>query len=117
MISINEQSIIETAKIIATVAILFVWLVRYDNIKKEFLEYNYPSWFRDFVGILKISFIIMLHSNHNQVVLIGAFGIFILMSGAVLTHIKAKSTFRKYIASVSMLIICSLILYYTFQII
>ena len=109
------ENIVESMKIIATVAIFFVWFVRYDNIKKEFSEYNYPDWFRDLVGILKISFIVMLHSKDNQVVLFGVIGISILMSVAVITHIRMKSTFRKYIASVSMLIICSIILYSTIQ--
>ena len=104
------ENIVEAFKIIVTVAIFFVWFVRYDNIKKEFLEYKYPSWFRDLVGILKISFTVMLHSDHNEIVLIGAFGILILMLGAVITHIRVRSDFRKYIASVSMFIILSIIM-------
>ena len=104
------ENIVEAFKIIVTVAIFFVWFVRYDNIKKEFLQYKYPSWFRDLVGILKISFTVMLHSIHNEIILIGAFGILILMLGAVFTHIRVKSNFRKYIASVSMFIILSIIM-------
>ena len=104
------ENIVEAFKIIVTVAIFFVWFVRYDNIKKEFLEYRYPSWFRDLVGILKISFTVMLHSAYNEIVLIGAFGILILMLGAVITHIRVRSDFRKYIASVSMFIILSVIM-------
>ncbi len=109
----NINNYVEALKVIVTVAILFVWLVRYDNIKKEFIEYRFPSWFRDLVGILKISFSLMLHSDNNQVVLIGSFGILSLMLGAVFTHIRNKSTFRKYIASVLMFTICSLIFYST----
>ena len=41
--------IVEPLKIIVTVAIFFVWFVRYENIKKEFNEYGYPNWFRDFI--------------------------------------------------------------------
>ena len=105
-------NIIQCLKIIVTTAIFFVWFVRYENIKKEFKEYNLPDWFRDLIGILKISFTIMLHSNSNQVVIIGTFGIFFLMVGAVYTHIRIKNNFRKYIASVSMLCMCGLILYF-----
>ena len=103
--------ILECLKIIATISILFVWFVRYDNIKKEFEAYNFPTWFRDLIGILKISFIIMLHSNINQVATIGATGITILMLGAVFTHFRMKNNFRRYIASITMLVICSIILY------
>ena len=69
------------------------------------------SWFRDLIVILKISFIIMLHSNINQVATIGATGITILMLGAVFTHFRMKNNFRRYIASITMLVICSIILY------
>ena len=109
--------IVEPLKIIVTVAIFFVWFVRYENIKKEFNEYGYPNWFRDLVGILKISFTVMLHSNIKEVVVIGSSGILILMLGAVLTHIKVESDFRKYIASVTMLTISILILIFTMKLI
>jgi hypothetical protein len=108
---LDIQYMVESVKIIATVAIFFIWFIRYDNIKKEFLEYGYPTWFRDLVGILKISFSIMLHSSLDNVVAIGSIGIAMLMSGAVFTHIKVKSSFRKYIASVAMLSISAFILF------
>lgn len=109
------DNIVEALKIVVTVAIFFVWFVRYENIKKEFAEYNYPKWFRDLIGILKISFTVMLHSNDKEIVLIGSAGILCLMLGAVGTHIKVESDFRKYIASVSMLIITGTILSYTLK--
>ena len=107
------ETLIQSLKIITTVAILFVWVIRYDNIKKEFLEYGYPTWFRDLVGVLKISLCVMLHSSSDNVVIIGAVGISILMIGAVFTHLKMKSTFRKYIASVAMLSVAVFILFFT----
>tara|TARA_X000001036_G_scaffold438622_1_gene486979 strand:+ start:2029 stop:2352 length:324 start_codon:yes stop_codon:yes gene_type:complete len=100
----------EIIKIIISIAIIFVWFIRYDNIRKEFSEYNYPNWLRDFIGILKISFIVMLHSRTKEIELLGISGLFILMLGAVLTHIKIKSEFKKYIASVIMLILCIILL-------
>ena len=102
--------LLDAFKIIVTSAIFFVWFIRYDNIKKEFKEYNLPTWFRDLVGILKISFSVMIHSNDKYTVLIGSLGILALMLGAVITHIRMKNNFRKYIASVAMLTITSFIL-------
>ena len=107
------SNFIEALKIITTVSIFFVWFIRYDNIKKEFKEYNLPRWFRDLVGILKISFTVMLHSSSKEVVMLGSLGIVFLMVGAVITHIRMKSTFRKYIASVTMLTISLTIFYFT----
>ena len=104
------DSLVDALKIISSVAIFFVWVVRYDNIKKEFVEYNLPSWVRDLVGILKLSFATMLQFSNEEVVQIGALGISILMLGAVVTHLRLKSNFRRYIASVAMLTISVFIL-------
>ena len=105
--------IIEAIKIIITVSVFFVWFVRYRNIKREFVKYGYPRWFRDLVGILKISFSIMLHSSMNSIVVIGSLGISILMIGAFFTHMKINNPFREYIASLVMLTISTMVLYFT----
>lgn len=107
------NNIIGALKVISGVAIFFVWVVRYDNIKREFEEYRLPSWLRDFTGILKISFACMLQFSNNEVVILGALGISFLMTAAVITHIKLKSNFRMYIASVVMLLMSILILYFS----
>ena len=104
------DNVVEALKIISSVAIFFVWVVRYDNIKKEFIEYNLPTWVRDLVGILKISFAAMLQFSNEELVKIGALGISVLMFGAVVTHLRLKSNFRRYIASVAMLSISVFIL-------
>ena len=107
------NNIIEALRVVSGVAIYFVWVVRYDNIKREFEEYHLPTWLRDFTGILKISFACMLQSSNNEVVLLGALGISFLMSAAVITHVRLKSNFRRYIASVVMLLNSVLILYFS----
>tara|TARA_B110000263_G_scaffold146665_1_gene127206 strand:+ start:417 stop:755 length:339 start_codon:yes stop_codon:yes gene_type:complete len=110
---IITENFIEVLKIIVTVSMFFIWFVRYDNIKKEFKEYKFPRWFRDVVGILKISFCVMLHSNSNEIVITGSLGILVLMLGAVMTHIRMRNPFRKYIASVTMSLIIFIILFFT----
>tara|TARA_B100000073_G_C23447195_1_gene457822 strand:+ start:227 stop:574 length:348 start_codon:yes stop_codon:yes gene_type:complete len=105
------ENIVDALKIIAGVSVFFVWVVRYENIKKEFTQYNFPSWLRDLVGILKISFAAMLQFSNSGVVQLGALGITLLMSAAVVTHIRLKSNFRRYIASVAMLTISLIILF------
>jgi hypothetical protein len=108
---ISSDVMIEVLKTVVTISILFVWFVRYENIKTEFKQYGYPSWFRDLIGILKISFTVMLHSNSVGVVNIGSLGILLLMIGAVYTHFRVNNSFEKYLASLAMLIICSIIIY------
>ena len=109
----NLINIVEVLKVISSVAIFFVWVVRYDNIKKEFIYYQLPTWLRDLVGILKISFATMLQFSNKEIVKIGAMGISVLMCAAVVTHLRLKSEFRRYIASVAMLTISCFILYHT----
>ena len=108
--NIAIENIIEALKVIAGVAVFFVWVVRYENIKKEFVHYNLPRWLRDLVGILKLSFGAMLQFSNTGIVQLGALGITILMSAAVIPHIRLTITVREYIASVAMLAISLIIL-------
>ncbi|MBL6722573.1 MAG: DoxX family protein [Candidatus Margulisbacteria bacterium] len=97
-------------KIILSASIFFVWVVRYDNIIKEFNEYNMPCWFRDLVGICKLTFCGILLSNNNDLILYASGAMVTLMFAAFLTHIKFKHTIDKMLPSLSLLIICSILL-------
>jgi hypothetical protein len=77
--SFTLDNIIKLLKINFGVAIFFVRVVRYDNIKREFSEYKLPTWLRDLVGILKISFAEMLQFSNIETVKIGAIGRTILL--------------------------------------
>ena len=96
--------ILEALKIIVLASVLFVWFIRYDNIVKEFKEYHYPDWLRDLVGILKISFVIMIQSDNFGVFRLGCIGLIVLMSGAFITHIRIRNTFAKALPSLTLLI-------------
>ena len=52
-------------------SIIFVWGIRYANIKDEFKNFNLPNW-RDLVGIFKLSFGIMLLNDSLEIVYFGA---------------------------------------------
>ena len=111
--TVSLDILIELIKIVSSVAIFFVWVVRYENIRKEFEDYNLPTWLRDLTGILKLSFAWMLHSSDQRIVVAGSSGITLLMLAAVVTHVRLKSTFRRYIASVTMLLLSITILYFS----
>ncbi len=85
------ETLLEVAKYVTAVAIFFVWVVRYENIVKEFKEYNLPTWLRDLTGILKLSFAIMILSKNEEIIIIGASGICLLMLAAQFTHLKVNS--------------------------
>lgn len=99
------QTTLEILKIIVLASILFVWVIRYENIITEFKFFQYPNWLRDLVGILKISFAIMLHNDQIVVIKVGALGIAVLMVAALVTHLKVKNPLPKMLPSMSLLLI------------
>ena len=111
--NLSIDVIIEVLKIAALVSILFVWVVRYNNIQKEFEQFNLPKWLRDIVGILKISFAVMLHSDISTIVLIGSGGISLLMIGAIFTHFRVKNKLHKMFPALTLFSINMIIFLYT----
>lgn len=104
------SNLIEATKILVFSSVLFVWVVRYNNIVEEFRSYNYPDWLRDLVGIIKISLVVMLMRDDVLLVKIGASGIMILMMAAMITHLKVKNPFAKMLPSMVLFAISSFIL-------
>ena len=109
-----------TALISALIALVagstfFVWVVRYQNIAEEFKEFGLPVWLRDLVGILKLSFVIMLFSTDLTVVILGSLGIAGLMLAAMITHLKIKNPFYKMLPSMSLMLISFIIIVFSFQ--
>jgi hypothetical protein len=92
-------------KAIVFSSVIFVWVVRYQNIIEEFKQFSYPAWLRDLVGISKITFVILIMNSDSNLVVIGAIGISILMLAALTTHLKVKNPFSKMMPSMSLLIL------------
>ena len=109
---ISTNILFSVSKVLLSVSLFYVWVVRYENIKKEFIDYKLPSWLRDLVGILKLSFSIMIISNDKNLVWIGSMGIIVLMIGALATHFKVKNPFQKMIPAVTLSILCLMIIYF-----
>ena len=108
----NIELLTTVLKIVISTALFFVWVVRYDNIIAEFRrDYNYPDWLRDLTGITKLSCAVMLLTTNPELNEMGLKGIITLMVFAILTHIKAKSTPRKAIPSITLLSLCLALLY------
>ena len=100
-------------KTILSISIFFVWVVRYKNITKEFKGYYYPYWFRDFTGILMLSFSAMIMKNKTELIILGCLGIIIQMLGALWTHYMVQNPLRKTIPAFAVLGLCLFILYFT----
>ena len=109
-----EQYLLIILKILVASSIFFVWVIRYKNIIEEFKKYNYPDWLRDSVGILKLSFGVMLLWNDSLIILSGAAGLVLLMLAAVGTHIKVKNNFSDALPALIQIIMNGLIIYLTY---
>ena len=112
---ISIRSIIYAIKTIVATSIFFVWVVRYREMLEEFKTYKLPSWLRDLVGILKISFAILLFSSDTYVTITGALGICFLMSAAVITHVRVKNPFYKMLPAFGLIILNLIIIVYTYK--
>ena len=111
--NLSLETLIEVLKTIVLVSVLFVWVVRYNNIKNEFEQYKLTKRLRDIVGIMKISFALMLQSDIKEIVLIGAGGILFLMSAAIITHIRVKNNLNNMLPALTMFSLCLIILLYS----
>ena len=98
-------------------SIFFVWVVRYDNIIQEFKQYNLPDWVRDLVGILKLTFALMLLIGIERVqfALVGGVGIVFLMGCAFLVHLRVKNPFFKMLPSLTLLILSMVIAFTNYR--
>ena len=112
---ISTTGLIYALKALVAGSIFFVWVVRYQNITEEFKEFGLPIWLRDLVGILKLSFVIMLFSNDLSIVILGSFGIAGLMLAALITHLRIKNPFYKMLPSMSLMLISCVITIFSFQ--
>jgi len=109
---ISSGTLFSICKVLLAVSLFYVWVVRYDNIKKEFIDYKLPNYLRDLVGILKLSFSIMIISNDKNLVWVGSVGIIALMFGAIGTHVRVKNSFQKMVPAITLSVLCLMIIYF-----
>ena len=110
---IEPLFLVSILQIITAASVLFVWVVRYENIIEEFVYYKLPTWLRDLVGILKVSFGIMLLMGiyDEKFKIIGAGGLSLLMIAALLTHVKVKNPIYKALPAVTLLSFSAIIIF------
>ena len=104
------MSILEVLKILVLASVLFVWVVRYENIVLEFKQYGLPDWLRDLVGILKISFVIMILNEDSVLTIVGSSGVVVLMLSALYTHFRIKNPLKAMLPAFTLMIMSLTIL-------
>lgn len=98
-------------------SIFFVWVVRYATTSQEFTQLGLPDWVRDLVGILKLTFSLMLLIGIERVelALVGAVGICVLMAAAFITHLHRRNPLFKMLPSLTLLLCAGTIAWINFQ--
>ncbi|MDC0255569.1 DoxX family protein [Bacteriovoracales bacterium] len=96
--------ILEVLKVLTLASVVFVWFIRYENIVHEFKKYGYSDKLRDFVGILKLSSVILIQSSNPLVFKFGSATLGFLMLAAVITHIKTKNPLIEMIPSFTLMV-------------
>ncbi|HMB97031.1 MAG TPA: DoxX family protein [Balneolaceae bacterium] len=109
-------------KLIIGLSILNVWLVRSkkstawrggdaNNIVEEFKAYGLPVWFMWTIGTLKVILAVMLLASiyYPGLEQIAAYGIAILMLGAVSMHIKISDPLKKSLPAFTFLVLSVLV--------
>jgi uncharacterized membrane protein YphA (DoxX/SURF4 family) len=88
-------------------SIFFVWVVRYGNVVEEFQHYGLPDWLRDLVGILKLTFslLLLLGIERPALAVAGGIGIAVLMAGAWGTHLRVKNPLFKMLPSLILFLV------------
>ena len=101
------ENVIVLSQIIISISILIVWVFRYDNIVKEFEQYRLSSLLRNIVGASKISLatILVIGIWHNEYLFAASTTMAFLMLCAQFFHYRAKNNWKKFIPSLSLLIL------------
>jgi uncharacterized membrane protein YphA (DoxX/SURF4 family) len=98
-------------------SVFFVWVVRYENIIQEFKHFGLPDGLRDLVGILKLTFSLLLLIGVERVPLAvaGSLGISILMACAFVTHLRVKNPVFKMLPSLALLLLSLVIAIFNYR--
>ncbi|MEY4199797.1 MAG: hypothetical protein RLZZ265_1537 [Verrucomicrobiota bacterium] len=111
------QNLTIALQALVVASVFFVWTVRYQNIVQEFKHYGLPEWLRDLVGILKITFalLLLIGIEHRPFAVAGGLGIAALMACAFVTHLRVKNPVFKMLPSLILLVLSLIIAAINYQ--
>lgn len=98
-------------------SIFFVWVVRYDNAIQEFKRYALPDWLRDLVGILKLTFslLLLIGIERKPFAIAGGLGIAFLMGCAFIIHLRVKNPWFKMLPCLILLALSAVIAWINYR--
>lgn len=96
---------LHTLQVFVAASIFFVWVVRYENIIREFHHYALPDWLRDLVGICKLTLALLLVLGIDRPALgvVGGAGMAFLMVCAFGVHLRVNTPWIKRVPCLALL--------------
>lgn len=101
------------AQLIVAASVWFVWVFRFDNIVREFQQYQLSDFVRSLVGASKIALATLLVAGiwYPALVLVPAALMGLLMVAAQYFHFRANNPWPKRLPSLLLLSLCAFIVY------
>lgn len=105
------ENITIIAQLVVAVSVAFVWIFRFDNIVKEFKQYGLSNLTRTMVGAAKLVLATLLVVGiwYQELVLIPAILMGVLMLAAQYFHFKAGNPLQKRLPSLVLLLLSAYI--------
>jgi uncharacterized membrane protein YphA (DoxX/SURF4 family) len=113
---------IKVLQVVVALGIFNVWILRRGkatgwrggaakNMEEEFEVYGLPTWSVQVIGFLKLLFALCLVAGLwlSELTRPAAVGLAILMSGAILMHLKVKDGIKKSLPAITVLALCLII--------
>jgi len=105
------ENLVRLAQLVLALSVAYVWIFRFHNVVKEFIQFGLNDTTRNFVGVSKIALATLLVAGiwYPTLVQIPALLMGLFMIAAQYFHFKIKNTFIKHLPSLILLILCAVI--------
>ena len=111
------EKLLILAQLVLALSVAYVWIFRYHNVVKEFIQFGLNDVTRNFVGVSKIALATLLVAGiwYPTLVQIPAVLMGLFMIAAQYFHFKIKNPCIKHLPSLILLILCAVIAFGSIQ--
>lgn len=111
------ENLLILAQLVLALSVAYVWIFRFHNVVKEFIQFGLNDVTRNFVGVTKIALSTLLVAGiwYPALVQIPAVLMGLFMIAAQYFHFKIKNPFIKHLPSLILLILCAVIAFGSIQ--
>ena len=101
------MTLLAVAQVLIAASVLFVWIVRLENVEREFVEYRIPPLIRNAVGAAKISLATLLIAGlwYPDLVCVPALLMALLMLAALIAHWRVRHAWQRYVPAFVLMVL------------